>query len=177
MVLAEAQTSLKRIEEFLLDPQTHDAAAFDGEADSIFTKEAIGIEMHDAVLQYSGHDGHGFKLSVPRFDVRPGEVVAIVGRVGAGKTAMLDALLGNMPIKGGHVRVGGRIAYVPQVLSLPPTQSWRCCNHIPDVLQFAHSASTMQLRGTGRLSMNPSFCMRSVVLCCGCIRSGLPTAC
>lgn len=71
--------------------------------------------MHDAVLQYEGHDGHGFKLSVPRFDVRPGEVVAVVGRVGAGKTAMLDALLGNMPIKGGHVRVGGRIAYVPQV--------------------------------------------------------------
>lgn len=117
---AEAKTSLKRIEEFLLDPETHAAHAFDGEADSIFTKEAMGIEMHDAVLQYDGHDGHGFKLSVPRFDVRPGEVVAIVGRVGAGKSAMLDALLGNMPIKGGHVRVGGSIAYVPQVCSAPP---------------------------------------------------------
>ena len=108
---------MKRIEEFLLDPETHAAHSFDAEADSIFTKEKIGIEMHDAVLQYEGHDGHGFKLTVPRFEVRPGEVVAVVGRVGAGKTAMLDALLGNMPIKGGSVRVGGRIAYVPQVCS------------------------------------------------------------
>ena len=61
------------------------------------------------------YDDDGFSLKVPEFNVRPGEVVAIVGRVGGGKTSLLQALLGGMPIKDGVCKVGGRIAYVPQV--------------------------------------------------------------
>ena len=114
---AEGRTSLKRIEEFLLDPDTHANASFDGDNRSIFTKMPNGINVKDAILQFDGHEGRGFKLTIPRFEVKPGEVVAVVGRVGAGKTALLDALLGNMPIKAGHVSVGGRIAVVPQVSS------------------------------------------------------------
>ena len=67
-----------------------------------------------AAFRYNGADGHGFKLSVPSFTCDPGEVVAVVGRVGAGKSAMLDALIGNMPNEMGQCKVGGRLAYVPQ---------------------------------------------------------------
>jgi ABC-type transport system involved in cytochrome bd biosynthesis fused ATPase/permease subunit len=69
----------------------------------------------DAVFQYGGHEGHAFKVTVPEFTVAPGEVVAVVGRVGAGKSAVLQALLGNMPLKKGSMRIGGSVAYVPQV--------------------------------------------------------------
>jgi ABC-type transport system involved in cytochrome bd biosynthesis fused ATPase/permease subunit len=72
----------------------------------------------DAVFQYEGHEGHAFSLRVPEFTVNQGEVVAVVGRVGAGKSALLQALLGNMPCKSGEVHVGGQIAYVPQVCPL-----------------------------------------------------------
>ena len=46
--------------------------------------------------------------------VGPGELVAIVGRVGAGKSSLLAAALGNMERAAGSVRVGGSIAYAAQ---------------------------------------------------------------
>ncbi|TFK62549.1 P-loop containing nucleoside triphosphate hydrolase protein, partial [Pluteus cervinus] len=49
------------------------------------------------------------KLSVPR-----GSFVAIVGRVGSGKSSVLQALIGEMRKTRGDVLLGGKIAYVPQ---------------------------------------------------------------
>ncbi|KAM7238072.1 hypothetical protein CapIbe_011030 [Capra ibex] len=48
------------------------------------------------------------------FTVRPGEVLAVVGPVGAGKSSLLSALLGELPPSQGKVSVHGRIAYVSQ---------------------------------------------------------------
>jgi len=43
-----------------------------------------------------------FKLSLDRaLDIRPGELVCVVGAVGVGKTALLSALLGNMHLEEG----------------------------------------------------------------------------
>jgi ABC-type sugar transport system ATPase subunit len=41
-------------------------------------------------------------------DVRAGEVVALAGLVGAGRTELARALVGDVPIRSGEVRVGGR---------------------------------------------------------------------
>lgn len=46
--------------------------------------------------------------------VRTGELVAVVGQVGAGKSSLLYAILGNMFKAGGSVNINGSIAYVPQ---------------------------------------------------------------
>jgi ABC-type transport system involved in cytochrome bd biosynthesis fused ATPase/permease subunit len=51
---------------------------------------------------------------VPQFSVKPGEVVAVVGRIAAGKSSLVQAILGNMVKEHGSMTVGGRIAYVPQ---------------------------------------------------------------
>uniref|UniRef100_A0A452FNH8 ABC transporter domain-containing protein n=1 Tax=Capra hircus TaxID=9925 RepID=A0A452FNH8_CAPHI len=48
------------------------------------------------------------------FTVRPGELLAVVGPVGAGKSSLLSALLGEMPLIQGNVNIHGRIAYVSQ---------------------------------------------------------------
>uniref|UniRef100_A0A8W4FEZ1 Multidrug resistance-associated protein 4 n=1 Tax=Sus scrofa TaxID=9823 RepID=A0A8W4FEZ1_PIG len=48
------------------------------------------------------------------FTVRPGELLAVVGPVGAGKSSLLNAVLGELPPSQGQVTVRGRIAYVPQ---------------------------------------------------------------
>ncbi len=42
------------------------------------------------------------------FEVRVGEVVALVGPNGAGKSTLLAALTGDHPLSGGHVEVDGR---------------------------------------------------------------------
>ncbi|XP_023979013.1 ATP-binding cassette sub-family C member 4 [Physeter macrocephalus] len=48
------------------------------------------------------------------FTVRPRELLAVVGPVGAGKSSLLSAVLGELPPSQGLVRVHGRIAYVSQ---------------------------------------------------------------
>jgi ABC-type Mn2+/Zn2+ transport system ATPase subunit len=37
-----------------------------------------------------------FTLNVPEFSVRKGEIVAVCGRVGAGKSSLIQAILGDM---------------------------------------------------------------------------------
>ena len=63
---------------------------------------------------YTHPRDRGFKLNVPEFSVRPGELVAVVGRVGAGKSSLLSAILGNMDQQHGSADCGGKISYVPQ---------------------------------------------------------------
>ncbi|XP_045018373.1 ATP-binding cassette sub-family C member 4 [Bubalus bubalis] len=48
------------------------------------------------------------------FTVRPGELLVVVGPVGAGKSSLLRALLGELPPSQGQVSVHGRIMYVSQ---------------------------------------------------------------
>ncbi|CAN7950998.1 unnamed protein product, partial [Ixodes pacificus] len=49
--------------------------------------------------------------------VREGSLVAVVGAVGCGKSALLNAILGTLEKVSGSVDVHGRLAYVAQ-------QSW-----------------------------------------------------
>lgn len=72
-----------------------------------------GAQMRKAVLKHES-DTSGFTLRVPEFEVKPGELVAVVGRVGSGKSSLLQALLGNMQTVEGVAHSGGKIAYVPQ---------------------------------------------------------------
>nr|XP_014335662.1 PREDICTED: multidrug resistance-associated protein 4 isoform X2 [Bos mutus] len=53
-------------------------------------------------------------LQALSFTVRPGELLAVVGPVGSGKSSLLRALLGELPPSQGQVSVHGRIAYVSQ---------------------------------------------------------------
>ncbi|XP_045834036.1 ATP-binding cassette sub-family C member 4 isoform X2 [Meles meles] len=48
------------------------------------------------------------------FTVRPGELLAVIGPVGAGKSSLLSTVLGELPRSRGLVSVHGRIAYVSQ---------------------------------------------------------------
>jgi len=46
--------------------------------------------------------------------VKPGEFIGIIGEVGAGKSSLLNALMGEMNHVKGNVKFNGKIAYVPQ---------------------------------------------------------------
>ncbi|KII85509.1 hypothetical protein PLICRDRAFT_145262 [Plicaturopsis crispa FD-325 SS-3] len=59
-------------------------------------------------------DEKPFELVDLKFRVPKGTFVAIVGRVGSGKSSLLQALIGEMRRKSGHVVFGGSVAYVPQ---------------------------------------------------------------
>lgn len=46
--------------------------------------------------------------------VKKGELVGILGRVGAGKTSLLSAIIGDMLKKEGDVILSGSVSYAPQ---------------------------------------------------------------
>lgn len=46
--------------------------------------------------------------------VRKGELVGVLGRVGAGKTSLLSAIIGEMIRTEGEVRLSGCVSYAPQ---------------------------------------------------------------
>ena len=55
-----------------------------------------------------------FKLEHIDLRVPRGQLVAIVGAVGSGKTSLLQGLIGDMRRTGGAIRVGGSLAYCSQ---------------------------------------------------------------
>ncbi|XP_039296147.1 probable multidrug resistance-associated protein lethal(2)03659 [Nilaparvata lugens] len=48
------------------------------------------------------------------FNVEAGQLVAVIGSVGAGKSSFLQLLLGEMPITKGDIEVKGRVSYATQ---------------------------------------------------------------
>jgi len=59
-------------------------------------------------------EGSDATLKEITLKVEPGQLVLVVGEVGAGKSSLLSALLGEMNRLQGDVRLQGRVAYVPQ---------------------------------------------------------------
>lgn len=51
--------------------------------------------------------------------VGAGELVAVVGKVGGGKSSLLNALLGEMRFRGGSINLAGTTAYTSQVGHAP----------------------------------------------------------
>lgn len=61
--------------------------------------------------------------------VKAGEIVAVVGGVGSGKSSLLQAMLGQMKLMEGSVKVKGTTAYVSQ-------QSWLMSDTIRNNILF-----------------------------------------
>ncbi|KAF9135596.1 Canalicular multispecific organic anion transporter 2 [Mortierella sp. 14UC] len=81
------------------------------------TDDSILHEEHQPLIQDSPSVETHATLEAIDLSVRNGSLVAIVGRVGQGKSSLLSAIIGEMYKLQGRVQVSGRIAYVPQ-------QSW-----------------------------------------------------
>ncbi|XP_062958179.1 ATP-binding cassette sub-family C member 2-like [Cynocephalus volans] len=62
-------------------------------------------------------------------DVMPGQLVAVVGPVGSGKSSLMSAMLGEMENVHGHITIKGTTAYVPQ-------QSWIQNGTVKDNILF-----------------------------------------
>lgn len=106
------------------------------------------LECHDLCVGYDGHP----VLSGVSFDVAPGEVVALLGPNGGGKTTLLKTLSGLLPKISGSIAIAGssigdlgvkeiaqKIAFVPQ------EEAW-------------HFAFTVeQIVAMGRLSRSTSY--------------------
>lgn len=86
------------------------------------------LEVKDANITF----GERTLFANLSFAANDGEMVCIVGESGAGKSSLLNAMLGLLPLSAGHISIDGElltpasaeafrrfIAYVPQDLSMP----------------------------------------------------------
>lgn len=108
--VVQASVSVKRLRNFLksdeLDPSV------------VQWRPEPARDHEDAVSVVDGKftwdDPERPTLSNIDLHVKPGQLVAVVGHVGAGKSSLVQALLGEMDKLGGSVAIKGHVAYVPQ---------------------------------------------------------------
>ncbi|XP_046392414.1 ATP-binding cassette sub-family C member 4-like isoform X2 [Ischnura elegans] len=102
--IAEARVSIQRIQKFMLyeeiDVNTRNTEA----------SHSQEISVVDATAKWSSNVTEN-TLSKVSLTVKPGALVAVIGQVGAGKTSLLQAILGELPLISGSIKVDGKISY------------------------------------------------------------------
>jgi len=82
------------------------------------------IDFKDVEFSYPGDNGEA--LRKVSFHIKPGEHVAMIGRVGSGKSTLLRLILGLYQPTGGAVRIDG-----VDIRQLDPTQLRRNIGYVP----------------------------------------------
>eukprot|EP00026_Physarum_polycephalum_P000551 Phypoly_transcript_00552.p1 GENE.Phypoly_transcript_00552~~Phypoly_transcript_00552.p1 ORF type:complete len:1441 (-),score=206.09 Phypoly_transcript_00552:79-4401(-) len=143
--VVEMVISLRRIQGFLVAEEMNPNSV---ETGILPEDEAIRIEK--ANFKWRA-DEERETLENISLSVKKGELVAVVGTVGSGKSSLLAALLGEINKTSGRVFVNGSIAYVPQQAWMQNTslranilfgkpyedakysQCLSCCELLPDI--------------------------------------------
>lgn len=105
------------------------------------------LEVHDLAAVYDGAAGPVQALDGVSLQARAGEIVAIMGRNGSGKSSLLKCLVGLLPATRGTASVDGR-----SVLGRP---TWEICRDVaylpqnPNLMLFADTVA-LELRETLR---------------------------
>ncbi|XP_071455641.1 ATP-binding cassette sub-family C member 4-like [Hetaerina americana] len=102
--IAEARISIKRIEKFLLYEEMNIIS------NNTETSQSKEIAIVNATAKWSSNVTEN-TLDKINISVKPGKLVAVIGPVGAGKTSLLQAILGELPLTSGSIRVDGKISY------------------------------------------------------------------
>ncbi|KAL4784625.1 P-loop containing nucleoside triphosphate hydrolase protein [Aspergillus varians] len=107
----EASVAITRLTDyFTAEELQHDAVQCE---DSVSHIGDESVRIRDASFSWDRYKDDTSLENID-FSCRKGELSCIVGRVGAGKSSLLQALLGDMWKREGDVIVRGRIAYVAQ---------------------------------------------------------------
>ncbi|KAF4524121.1 hypothetical protein B566_EDAN011858 [Ephemera danica] len=72
-----------------------------------------GVNLDKATAYWSRDSGDP-SLSDVTLNLRPGNLVIVIGTVGAGKTSLIQAVLGELPLLSGSRNVKGQLSYAAQ---------------------------------------------------------------
>ncbi|GFS15404.1 ABC transporter C family member 5 [Elysia marginata] len=117
---AEAWVAVKRIQAFLcLEEHTKATDSNGTHADLSGSGDCVkvppgGVKMMNVTAKWDGSPEGVTTLDDISLSVSTGQLVAVIGPVGSGKTSLLMTLLGELPVQSGSVRAQGKIAYVSQ---------------------------------------------------------------
>lgn len=107
--LSQAMISLGRLDKYMMSRELNE--------DSVEREEgcdgAAAVKVKDGVFSWDDENGEEALKNI-NLEIHRGELTAIVGTVGSGKSSLLSSILGEMHKMTGKVRVCGRTAYVAQ---------------------------------------------------------------
>ncbi|RAH75359.1 ATP-binding cassette glutathione S-conjugate transporter YCF1 [Aspergillus aculeatinus CBS 121060] len=126
--LIEASVAVKRLTDYFTAEELQTDAVTREETVAHVGDESVRIQ--DASFTWNRYEGTHVIENI-NFSARKGELSCIVGRVGAGKSSLLQALLGDLWRTEGEVVVRGRIAYVAQ-------QAWVMNASVRENIVFGH---------------------------------------
>ncbi|KAG5555058.1 hypothetical protein RHGRI_012555 [Rhododendron griersonianum] len=107
--VTQALISLERLEGFLISRELDERAVERGEG----CNDRVAVEVRDGYFSWDD-EGDDAVLTGLNLEIKKGELAAIVGTVGSGKSSLLASILGELHKKSGKVRVCGTTAYVAQ---------------------------------------------------------------
>lgn len=132
--LAETLVSIKRIQNFMLYEEIYDRKPTENKvaesessnsdvtsSDEDLTQEDVD-KLNAAHLSEAGiiiknlrcrwnDNSTDYTLDNVNFRAQPGTLVAVIGPVGAGKSSLFQAILGELPAESGSIEVNGAISY------------------------------------------------------------------
>ena len=109
--IIEASVAVKRLTDYFTAEELQtDAVTYEDPVSHVGDES---VRIRDAAFTWNRYNGAHVLENID-FSARKGELSCILGRVGAGKSSMLQALLGDLWRVHGEVTVRGRVAYVAQ---------------------------------------------------------------
>ncbi|WEW56438.1 ATP-binding cassette glutathione S-conjugate transporter ycf1 [Emydomyces testavorans] len=126
--VVEASVAVNRLKAYLIADEL--------QANAVLRQEPVlhpgdeSVRIRDATFTWNRHEGRHVLENID-FSTRKGELSCIVGRVGAGKSSLLQALLGDLWKINGEVVMRGRVAYVAQ-------QAWVMNASVRENIVFGH---------------------------------------
>lgn len=138
----EAFSSLERIQVFLCSDETREQ---DDSSPGVSVESLQAAYINQAKFSWQRTEP-GFTLDIPWFNARPGSFICITGSVGSGKSAFLQALLGNMHQWCGERVLGRSVAFVSQ-------KAWVTNESIRDNILFGKK-------------FEPEFYRKTIHACC-----------
>ncbi|CAK7896814.1 metal resistance protein Ycf1p [[Candida] anglica] len=112
--IVESQVAVTRLTKFLTGTELQkDAVIRNGKSGSV---GAVSIKNGTFLwTKTNGEENYKVALSQINLDVKTGKLDCIVGKVGSGKSSIIQAILGDLYRLEGEVKVDGSVAYVSQV--------------------------------------------------------------
>ncbi|CDR46108.1 CYFA0S22e00100g1_1 [Cyberlindnera fabianii] len=109
----EAQVAIGRLVNFLTAEELQpDAVTYVEKASK---KGDVSVEVKDGTFLWQRKPEYKVALSKVNFVAKKGELTCIVGRVGSGKSALIQSILGDLNRIDGSVTIHGNVAYVSQI--------------------------------------------------------------
>ncbi|KAK8588237.1 hypothetical protein V6N12_022692 [Hibiscus sabdariffa] len=107
--LSQAMISLERLDTYMMSKELVDSSVERQEG----CDGSIAVEVKNGVFSWDDEKGEEVLKNI-NLEVKKGELTAIVGTVGSGKSSLLASILGEMHKISGKVKLCGSIAYVAQ---------------------------------------------------------------